>query len=235
MRVFASTLSIGSRLSSHFVIPTISTSRRLRQVGHDIARGVDEPPGRAPEEVAGVARQRFDPVFALLRQPRPRPALTVDEELPEPPAPGLHLGDVHRPCLVAVDLAPTTALEAASPAQGDLLARRRGVDHGSVPGPGILGAELQRRVEVIRPGTQDDADGSGSIEGLEKSPDGFTGAADRRERPVVLARVGQLAGPCVLPLRRDEEVRGDRIPDNVLQAADGWGDCDQETRGGDRR
>ena len=203
-------------------------------VGDDVARGVDEPPGRASEEVAGVAGQRFDPVLAFLRQPRPRPAPTVDEELPEPPGPGLYLGDVHCPCLVAVDLAPTTALEAASPAQGDLLARRRGIDHGSVPGPGILGSELQRRVEVVRPGTQDDADGSGSIEGPEESPDGFTGAVDRRERPIVLARVGQLAGPCVLPLWRDEEVRGRRIPDNVLQAAGGWGDCDQETPGGDR-
>ena len=205
-------------------------------VGDDVARGVDEPPGRAPEEVAGVAGQRFDPVLALLRQPRPRPALAVDEELPEPPAPGLHLGDVHRPGLAAVDLAPTTALEAASPAQDDLLARRRGVDHGSVPGPGILGPELQRRVEVVRPGTQDDADGSGSIEGLEQGPDGLAGAVDRRERPVVLARVGQLAGPCVLPPRRDEEVRGDRIPgQRPARPADGWGGGDQETRGGDQR
>jgi len=33
VRVFALTLSIGSRLSSHRVIPTTSTSRKLRQVG----------------------------------------------------------------------------------------------------------------------------------------------------------------------------------------------------------
>ena len=135
---------------------------QVAPAGDDVARGVDEPPGRAPEEVAGIARQRFDPVFALLRQPRPRPAFAVDEELPEPPSPGLHLGDVHRPGPATVDLAPTAAFEAASPAQDHLLARRRGVDHGSVSGPGILGAELQRRVEVIGPGTQDDADGSGS-------------------------------------------------------------------------
>ena len=84
-------------------------------------------------------------------------------------------------------------------------------DPGGVPGPGILGAELQRRVEVVRPGTQDDSDGSASTEGLQKGPDGFTGPRDRRERPVVLARGRQRAGPCVLPPRRDEEVPGDRI------------------------
>ena len=38
---------------------------QVAPVGDDVARGVDEPPGRAPEEVAGIARQRFDPVFAL--------------------------------------------------------------------------------------------------------------------------------------------------------------------------
>src|SRR5262249_10684782 len=74
----------------------------------------------------------------------------------------------------------------------------------------------------------------GWMEGPEEGPDGFAGAVDRRERPIVLARVGQLAGPRILPPGRDEKVRGRRILDDVLRAAGGRGDCDQEAPGGDR-
>src|SRR5262249_26770535 len=71
-------------------------------------------------------------------------------------------------------------------------------------------------------------------EGPEESPDGFADTGHRRERPIVFARFGQLAGPCILPPRRDEEVRGHRLPDNVLRAAGGWIERHPETRGGDQ-
>ena len=73
---------------------------KVAPVGDDVARGVDEPPGRASEEVAGVAGQRFDSVLAFLGHPRPRPAPAVDEELPEPPGarPSLRRCSLSMPC-----------------------------------------------------------------------------------------------------------------------------------------
>ena len=82
---------------------------------HDVARGVDELLRRTPEKVARIARQRFDAVFPLLRQPCPRPAFAIDEELPKTPRPRLHLRDVHHPGLATVDLAPAAVLRDGVP------------------------------------------------------------------------------------------------------------------------
>src|SRR5262249_31710076 len=87
----------------------------------DVARGVDELFRRPPEKVAGVARQGFDAVFPLLRQPCPRATGAVDEELPEAPMALCNLRRVRNPGLATVDLVPATDRELASAAENHFL------------------------------------------------------------------------------------------------------------------
>ncbi len=85
--------------------------------GHDVARGIDELLRRTPEKVTRVAWQRFDAVFPLPGQPRPRPAVTIHEQLPEAPRSFLHLRNVHHPGPLPVGFAPAPAPQTASPAE----------------------------------------------------------------------------------------------------------------------
>src|SRR5881394_2268712 len=121
-----------------FNVPKVAPERR------DVARGVNELFRWTPEEVTGVAWKRFDAVFPLLRQPCPRATRAVDEKLAEIPPTRLHLRDIQQPGLETIELAPTTALETAAPAQNNLFARPRGVDHRSFLRSRILRTEFKR-------------------------------------------------------------------------------------------
>ena len=82
-----------------------------------------------------ISRQRFNTVFPLLRQPRPRAAGAVDEELPEPPLAFLHRGKVHDPRPLAVGLAPTAARDPAPAAEDYFLSWGRGRRPGRSQSP----------------------------------------------------------------------------------------------------
>ena len=106
------------------------------------------------EEVARIARQRFDAIFPLLGQPCPRAADAVDKELPEVPLACLHLGNVHDPYLPTVGLTPTTALKTAPAAEHHFLTRSCGVNERGFLDSRVLRTELEWLVEIVSPAAE---------------------------------------------------------------------------------
>ena len=161
---------------------------------------VEVPPGWiqlsfvVPERSLG----RIEPaglVEARLGQPRPRPALPGDVQLPEVPPPLFHLGDFNSPAAVVADL-PACDYPAAVD-DGPLAGKRR-VDYGAFDRAGILGTEFDRFFKIVRSFAEPDGDGLCRFQ----LADGLLGSFECGERSLLGAGVG------VVPLGRDVEVRG---------------------------